>query len=71
MGEHELVDFLGDPLQPERDPWMCDICTAVCNFEAMSQCARNFDRSAECGFKRDLPESNGGAFGFMLRRSAP
>jgi hypothetical protein len=57
------TDYLGDPLPEGYEPWMCDICTAVCNYEAMTQCARTPD----CGFYRDLPESNHGAFGFMIK----
>jgi hypothetical protein len=43
---------------------MCPICTAVCSFEAMNQCIDH----PECGFKTDKPESNGGAFGFMISK---
>jgi hypothetical protein len=54
------LDFLGDEMPPGYEAWQCHICNAVCNFEAMTQCQK-----AECGFDRDQPESNGGAFGFM------
>ena len=59
------LDHLGDPLPPGYEAWFCDICTAVCNFEAMHMCQRG--EGNECGFDRDNPESNGGAFGFMVR----
>jgi hypothetical protein len=57
-----VKDYLGDEMPPGYEPWMCPVCTAVCNFEAMMQCAK----TADCGFEREQPESNGGAFGFML-----
>lgn len=52
---------------PGYKPWMCSICTATCNFEAMSWCARNRDPAADCGHENDRPESNGGAFEFMIK----
>ena len=62
------VDFLGDEMPPGYKAWSCSICTAVCNFEAMHQCSRQrLGEEAECGFDQDHPESNGGAFGFMVR----
>ena len=48
--------------------WVCDICTAMCNFEAMYQCVRYTSPGSECGFDRDRPESNGGAFEFMVKQ---
>jgi hypothetical protein len=57
------VDYLGDEMPPGYEPWSCDVCTAVCNFEAMNLCAKPDGHA--CGFERDQPESNGGAFGFM------
>ncbi len=45
-------------------------CLAVCNFEAMQLYAKRRNRSAACGFDRDQPESNGGAFGFIRRKAA-
>lgn len=55
------LDYLGDEMPPGYVPWRCEVCTAVCNFEAMTMCSR----VPECGFEKDRPESNGGAFGFM------
>lgn len=61
-------DFLGDEMPPGYRPWSCDTCMAVCNYEAMTQCAfvLKMNPGAECGFERDQPESNGGCFGFMV-----
>ncbi len=54
-------------MPPGYVAWVCEICTAACNFEAMNMCARRWEGSSECGFDHDKPESNGGAFGFMKR----
>lgn len=59
-------DYLGDPLPEGYRSWFCGICQAGCNFEAMNQCSRRMDSSAECGFDQDKPESNGGVFAFMV-----
>lgn len=56
------LDYLGDELPPGYVPWRCHVCTAACNFEAMTMCSGADD----CGFREDKPESNGGAFGFMV-----
>lgn len=60
------VDYLGDEMPPGYVPWQCHVCTAICNFEAMMQCGKRHGEP-ECGFDRDQPESNHGAFGFMIR----
>jgi rubrerythrin len=59
-----MKDYLGDEMPEGYEAWMCPICTAVCSFEAMNQCIDH----PECGFKTDKPESNGGAFGFMISK---
>ena len=61
------VDFLGDPLPEGYKAWQCYQCTAVCNFEAMQMCNKQFDAKAVCGFYLEQPESNGGCFGFMKK----
>lgn len=61
--ERESIDYLGDTMPTGYEPWMCPVCGAVCNFEAMTLCRQPPD----CGFELDQPESNGGAFGFMKR----
>lgn len=63
------LDYLGDELPLGYEPWMCHVCTAACNFEAMTMCAKRHGER-ECGFERDQPESNGSAFGFMRRSAA-
>lgn len=63
------LDFLGDEMPPGYEPWSCPVCMAVCNFEAMMQCAptRGLHPGTECGFNLEQPESNGGAFGFIIK----
>jgi hypothetical protein len=63
------LDYLGDEMPPGYERWMCPVCTAVCNFEAMQQCAKRLGESDTCGFDDERPESNHGAFGFMKRES--
>jgi len=68
------IDYLGDEMPSGYEPWMCPTCTAVCNFEAMTQCvkaAKTERYPGECGFDRERPESNGGAFGFMKLTTTP
>ena len=60
-------DHLGDAMPPGYAPWSCHVCTAVCNYEAMVLCAKRGPDDAQCGFDADRPESNGGAFGFIVR----
>lgn len=64
------ADYHGLPLPAGYVRWECDVCTAQCTYEAMTQCARRSDSDAECGFDRDRPETNGGPFAFM-QRGAP
>lgn len=61
------LDFVGDPLPEGYEPWSCDTCTAVCNFEAMELCIRRYHPEEECAFDRDQPESNFGCFGFITK----
>jgi hypothetical protein len=49
--------------------WVCDVCTASCNFEAMQMCASARLSDEECGFERDQPESLGGAFEFIVKKT--
>lgn len=52
---------------PGYRSWICDICTASCNFEAMNWCVKYYSNySGECWFDSDQPESNGGAFELMV-----
>lgn len=60
------LDYLGDHLPDGYKQWSCDVCTAMCNFEAMTMCARNQDCTSECGFQKDQPESNHGCFAFIV-----
>jgi hypothetical protein len=62
------IDFLGSPLPEGYEQWCCDVCTAMCNFEAMQQCEKRFNPEAECGFDRDQPESNDGCFALIIKR---
>jgi hypothetical protein len=66
QGKGDGTDYLGDPLPAGFRPWSCHVCTAVCNFEAMMQCAKRFDPKSECGFDRDQPESNHKIFAFIV-----
>ena len=66
----EHCDGLGDLLPPGYVRWTCEVCSAVCHFEAMQMCVRRRYPGAECPHDRDQPESNGGAFGFMVRKEA-
>jgi len=63
-------DLIGDEMPEGYEAWSCDVCTAVCNFEAMQMCIKRIDLSAECGFEKDLPESNHGMFGFIRKKDS-
>ena len=56
------VDCFGSPLPEGYTQWICEHCTAVCNYEAMTQC-----HGSPCPFDRDKPESNDGIFAFIWR----
>lgn len=43
--------------------WSCSVCTASCNFEAMTMC----QSPSDCGFDKDQPESLGGYFEFIIK----
>lgn len=62
-------------------PWVCDICTAACTFEAMEMC-RHRPEGEECGYERDRPLANHpektgrepdheGMFEFVVPEGAP
>ena len=61
-------DYLGDEMPEGYEPWRCENCDAVCNFEAMYFCAKRTDINAQCEFDNVKPESNGGCFGFMKKK---
>lgn len=62
-----VLDYVGDPLPVGYKQWCCPVCTAMCNFEAMQMCAKRFEPEAECGFDQEQPESNFGAFAFIVK----
>lgn len=41
----------------EEKPWACSECGASCTYEAMTQCAQRWDRTAVCGYDRDKPRA--------------
>lgn len=57
----------GSIFPPGYGGWVCDFCTAHCNFEAMQWCNHRENPEAECGFDNDQPESLGGCFEFMVK----
>jgi hypothetical protein len=63
----QRLDYLGDTLPDGYEQWQCGICTAMCNFEAMQQCAKRTNPEAECGFDADSPESNHGCFALIVK----